>query len=64
MTNGLEAWGQAAKTHLQKVLWLQKRVLRLMYFSEPKAHAVPFFISLACASSETHNPQRVFRPGG
>ena len=24
---------------------LQKRVLRLMYFSEPRAHAVPLFIS-------------------
>ena len=23
---------------------LQKRVLRLMYFSEPRAHAMPFFI--------------------
>ena len=35
----------AAKTHLQKILVLQKRVLRLMYFSEPRAHAVPLFIS-------------------
>ena len=33
------------KTHLQKILVLQKRVLRLMYFSEPRAHAVPLFIS-------------------
>ena len=35
MSYGLAAWGQAAKTHLQKLLVLQKRVLRLMYFSEP-----------------------------
>ena len=28
----LAAWGQAAKTHLQKLLVLQKRVLRLTYF--------------------------------
>ena len=41
LTYGLAAWGQAAKTHLQKILVLQKRVLRLMYFSEPRAHAVP-----------------------
>ena len=40
MSYGLAAWGQVAKTHLQKLLILQKRVLRLMYFSEPRAHAV------------------------
>ena len=45
LTYGLAAWRQAAKTHLQKILVLQKRVLRLMYFSEPRAHAVPLFIS-------------------
>ena len=45
LTYGLAAWDQAAKTHLQKILVLQKRVLRLMYFSEPRAHAVPLFIS-------------------
>ena len=38
-------WRQAAKSHLQKILVLQKRVLRLTYFSEPRAHAVPFFTS-------------------
>ena len=45
LTYGLVAWGQAAKTHLQKILVLHKRVLWLMYFSEPRAHAVPLFIS-------------------
>ena len=45
LTYGSAAWGQTAKTHLQKILVLQKRVLRLMYFSEPRAHAVPLFIS-------------------
>ena len=40
LTNGLAAWGQPAKTHLQKILVLQKRVLRLMYFSKSRAHAV------------------------
>ena len=45
LTYSLAAWGQAAKTHLQKILVLQKRVLRLMYFSEPRAHAVPLSIS-------------------
>ena len=42
---GLAAWGQAAKCHLQKILVLQKRVLRLMYFSGPRAHAVHLFTS-------------------
>ena len=32
LSYGLAAWGQAAKTHLQKLLVLQKRVLRLLYF--------------------------------
>ena len=45
MSYGLAAWGQATKTHLQKLLVLQKRVLRLMYFSEPRAHAVSLFIT-------------------
>ena len=43
LSYGLAAWGQAAKSHLQKILVLQKLVLRLMYFSEPRAHAVPLF---------------------
>ena len=46
MSYGLAVWGQAAKTHLQKLLVLQKRVLRLMYFSELRAHAVSLFITL------------------
>ena len=45
MSYGLAAWGQAAKTYLQKLLVLQKRVLRLMYFSKPRAHATSLFIS-------------------
>ena len=45
MSYGLAAWGQAAKTHLQKLLVLQKHALRLMYFSEPRAHPVPLLIT-------------------
>ena len=45
LSYGFAAWGQAAKSHLQKILVLQKRVLRLMYFSEPRAHALPLFTS-------------------
>ena len=33
------------KSIYKNILVLQKRVLRLMYFSEPRAHAVPLFIS-------------------
>ena len=45
LSYGLASWGQAAKSHLQKLLVLQKRALRLMYFCELRAHAVPLFIS-------------------
>ena len=40
------AWGQAAKTHSQKIVVLQKRVLRLMYFSEPRAQSCAFICFL------------------
>ena len=42
---GIVAWGQAAKTHRNKILLLQKRALRLMYFKDYKSHAVPYFLS-------------------
>ena len=42
---GLIAWGQAAKTHVNKILLLQKRVVRLMNFAKFSVHAVPLFIS-------------------
>ena len=45
LSHGLAAWGQAAKSQLQRILVLQKRFLRLMYFSEPRVHAVPLFTS-------------------
>ena len=41
---GLMAWGQAYKSHLEKLLKLQKRALRFIYFSERNQHAIPFFI--------------------
>ena len=39
---GLIAWGQAANSN--KILILQKRALRLMYFSDRRAHAIPLFV--------------------
>ena len=44
-SSGLAAWGQAAKTQIQKILVIQKIALCFMYFSKPRAHAVPLFIS-------------------
>lgn len=41
---GLTAWGQAASSNLNKIVVLQKRALRLMYFSETRAHAIPLFV--------------------
>ena len=41
MSYGLAAWGQATKTHLQKLLVLQKRVLRLVYFFLSREHTTP-----------------------
>ena len=42
---GITAWGRADKIHRNKILCLQKRALRLVFFGDYKAHAVPFFIS-------------------
>ena len=42
---GLIAWGQAANSN--KILILQKRALRLMYFSDRRAHAIPLFVRSA-----------------
>ena len=42
---GIVAWGQAAKIYRDKILILQKRALRLMYFGDYRSHAIPFFVS-------------------
>ena len=36
---------RAAKTHRNKILVLQKRAPRLMYFGDYKSHALPYFLS-------------------
>ena len=38
------AWGQAYKSYLEKLLKLQNRALRFIYFSERNQHAIPLFI--------------------
>ena len=40
---GLVYWGQATNTHLKKIVILQKRVLRLMYFFDYTSHSAPLF---------------------
>lgn len=45
LSYGLVAWGQAAKSDMEKILILQKRVVRLMNFANYNSHAVPYFIS-------------------
>ena len=47
LTYGLLACGQACKSHLEKLLKLQKRALRFIYFSDFRQHAVPLFIEAA-----------------
>ena len=42
---GLVAWGQAANTYQNKFVILQKRVLRVIQFSDYKSHTVPLFVS-------------------
>ena len=41
---GICAWAAACKSHLNKLLVLQKRALRLIYFKQIRDHVVPLFI--------------------
>ena len=41
---GICAWGQSVKTNLKKLLVLQKRAIRLIYFTSNREHAVPYFV--------------------
>lgn len=45
LSYGITVWGQAADKYLNKILKLQKRALRLTYFADYTAHAVPLFIT-------------------
>ena len=44
LSYGLIVWGQASKTHLTKILSLQKKVLRFIFFANRNVHAIPLFI--------------------
>ena len=41
--NGLHVWGTAANTHLQQVITLQKKAIRIISNSHPKDHSIPLF---------------------
>ena len=43
ITYGLIAWGNASNAYLNKILVLQKRVLRLIYFTDRREHAILLF---------------------
>ena len=38
-------WGQASKTHLNKLLILQKRALRFIFLSDRRDRAIPLFLN-------------------
>ena len=44
LTYGLTVWGQACKSYLDKLLKLQKRALRFIYFSDHNKNAIPLFV--------------------
>ena len=43
-TYGIVVWGNTFKTYLDKILKLQKRALRPMYFKNCKEHTIPLFV--------------------
>ena len=44
LTYGLTVWGQACKSYPDKLLKLQKRALRSIYFSDHNEHALHLFV--------------------
>ena len=42
---GIPVWGQAVQRDLKKILTLQKRALRLIFFSNKRSRAIPLFIA-------------------
>ena len=42
---GLSVRGQAYKSYLNRILILQKRALRFMYFTKRNKHTIPLFIN-------------------
>ena len=43
---GIEAWGHAAQSHIQSLVKLQKKTVRVITFSGFNAHTAPIFVHL------------------
>ena len=41
----IPVWGQASQCDLKEILTLQKRALRLIFFSSKISHAIPLFVA-------------------
>ena len=46
LTYGIQVWGLTYPTYLKSVTTLQKRVVRIMTFSDPRSHSEPLLKSL------------------
>ena len=46
LTYCVEVWGSANSVHLSPILLLQKKIIRLITFSERLAHTEPIFLQL------------------
>ena len=46
LTHGIQVWGLTYPTYLKPVTTLQKRVVRIMTFSDPRSHSEPLLKSL------------------
>ena len=44
LSYGIYAWGQASTTLLNKLLILQKRALKFIFFSDKRGSAIPLFL--------------------
>ena len=55
---GIPVWGQASQCDLKKILTLQKCVLRLIFFSSKRSHAIPLFVAsnIICSTLKRSPP--------
>ena len=46
LTYCINIWGATYQTHLQKLITLQKKVVRIIYGAKPRSHSLPLFKTL------------------
>jgi len=51
LTYGVHVWGLTFPSFLTQLFIIQKKAIRIIYFSEPKSHSEPLFKSLCLLSS-------------